>query len=131
MSEYEAVNKLYDDVLRHLSPKLHVDTVNTAIDAVNILVRLQMPPELRADNSPRAVLGMTADGERVVYGDNSSVSFYHAKPFDDVQGIISSMVDRAKVDYDRSAGSFLRQAGASKVEALEQMLQSLVDIKQE
>lgn len=93
-NQYHILRDKYDDLVKNLVPKLTIESVDEAIKAVNLLVRLQRPADWRYINEPRIILGMTADQERVVYGEAGMFAFYHALPYKELYQKVLSTGDK-------------------------------------
>jgi hypothetical protein len=130
--EYEALRDRYDAVVKDIVPKLSREHVQTAVDAVNSLIRLHKPMNWAMSDEPRAVLGISSDKETVVYGEVGRIGMYHAVPFDKLQGRVSGMLDKAKTEYEanKDGDSFHRRATSERVQHVEGLLEDLVALRQ-
>ncbi len=132
--KYDALRERYDGLVKDVVPKLTAETVDEAVRAVNILVRLQRPRDWAFSEEPRAVLGMTSDGERAVYGEVTRFGFYHAVPVDELHQSVSGMVDKARTDYEKqkdNPDAFFRRVSYERLQHVEGLLKDVVALRSE
>ena len=129
-SNYADLEQAYDAFVEEMVPNLRDNTVNLAVEGVNSLVSLVRPtnwarilasPDASADVVPPAkILGVTRDGEKVVYADGSGkLPFYRARPFDEVRTALTRLRDRYEASHDGETAD-LERCMLDKLESLRQ-----------
>ena len=95
--KYESLRDTFDGLVKLTVPNLTAETVDVAVNAVNTLVRLQTPVDEAFSDKPRVLLGLTSDGEKVVYGEVGRFGSYHAVLFDELYDRVVGMRDKAQI----------------------------------
>jgi len=137
--KYDAISGACDSLLREMAPYLTSDTVDAVVGAANAIVRSQRPRDWAFSDAPRSILGITADGEKVLYGDDGKLGYYHTETYEKLHQRVSHMVEEACAEQDAWALSTeaMRAKGAERigrdlrVQHLEMLLASLESLTRE
>ena len=132
--QYDALRERYDSLVKGVIPKLTAETVDEAIGAVNTLIRFQRPVSWAVSNEPGAVLGITSDGVKIAYREDSRFGFYHAVPAAELQDRVSGMLDKARTEYGynkNDQNAFSHQASYERLQHVKSLLENLVALRSE
>lgn len=103
--EYDALQETCDFLAMDLVPKLTGENVERAVGALNTLVGLQRPREWAHQGRIREILGITSDGEKIVYVQTGTLGLYEVSDYDTTHEMVSHMVEKARESYENHRGT--------------------------
>jgi len=134
--QYEVLRERCDGLLNKAILKLTAETVDAAVERVNADVREQRPANWAISNEPEVVLvilGITSDGQKVVYRTTGRLGTYHVVSYDDLRLRVGRMVSEAQTEYNKitqsHSGNFLCRIAYDELKHVKSLLEDLVALK--